>query len=326
MITWPHALATWGASAFHQIQDSLRQIVAHVAPTQTVVIVCCTQELMTCVAADLEQLSGDIRFIHAPSNDIWARDHGPLSCRRSEYIEFLDFQFNGWGAKYPAQHDNRITSNLHTQHLFQTNVLHHNFVLEGGSIESDGRGTLLTTAACLQHPKRNPGYTRPDITQYLRRHTGARRILWLEHGYLAGDDTDSHIDNLARFLNPDTIAYCACDDRRDEQYTELQHMKRELQAFNSAQGRPYQLIPLPLPNAMYNAQGQRLPASYANFLVTNDYVFVPQFDDDNDTIACDQLGAHFPDRTLVQVNSTGFIQQYGGIHCATMNLFGKLAP
>lgn len=324
LITWPHHIDTWGKSVFYAVEDALRQVIALVAPTQTVIIACHDAELIGRLAIDMGGIQGDLRFLHAPSNDIWARDHGPISCRRGDATDFLDFQFNGWGEKYPSELDNRITSNLDDQCVFQSNVVYQNFILEGGSIESDGRGTLLTTSACLQHPLRNPDYSRSEIEAYLRKHLHASRILWLESGFLCGDDTDSHIDNLARFLAPEAIAYTSCDDPKDEHYLALQKMKSELELLRTADDQPYTLLPLNIPQAVRNENGDRLPASYANFLITNEFVFVPQFGDDNDKQALDTLTPYFPSRRVIGIDGRALVHQYGGIHCATMNLFGLI--
>ncbi|MGM0564169.1 MAG: agmatine deiminase family protein [Pseudomonadota bacterium] len=324
LITWPHDIDLWGESLFAAVEDSLRHIIALTAPHQSVIIACNDAELVGRLAIEMGTVQGDLRFLYAPSNDIWARDHGPLSCLRDGHYHFLDFQFNGWGGKYDYQMDNRITVHLEEQCVFQDELVARNFVLEGGSIESDGEGTLLTTASCLLHPKRNPDYQRSEVESYLKRHLNAERLLWLEHGYLAGDDTDGHIDNLARFVSRDHIVYTACEDPGDEHYLALTKMRQELEQFTTADGEAYRLTALPLPEAIYDEDGRRLPASYANFLITNRYVFVPRFGDARDQQAMDCLAQCFPERQIEGVDGRALIHQGGGLHCATMNLFAAV--
>lgn len=324
MLTWPHDIELWGQALYQAVEDSLRHVVALTAPQQTVIIACNDAELVGRLAIELGTIQGDLRFLYAPSNDIWARDHGPISCQSDSGSHFLDFQFNGWGKKYDYQLDNRITANLEEQCVFQGELVARNFVLEGGSIDSDGQGTLLTTASCLLHPERNPDYQRSEIESYLKRHLHAERLLWLEHGYLAGDDTDGHIDNLARFASAEHILYTACNDPQDEHYIALTQMREELEKLTTLSGQPYQLTPLPLPAAQRDAEGRRLPASYANFLVTNQHVFVPQFNDPQDRHALDVLAECFPERQIEAVDGRALIHQGGGLHCASMNLFAAV--
>lgn len=257
----------------------------------------------------------------APSNDSWSRDHGPITvlCRNQPAI--FDFQFNGWGDKYPAILDNAITARLHGETLFGDAPLESiDFVLEGGSIDVDGSGTLLTTRRCLLAPTRNPGITATQIEDRLRELLGINRILWLDHGHLAGDDTDSHVDTLARFCNSSTIAYVACDDPKDEHFEELQAMERELRTLTAANGSPYRLVPLPLPRPKCDDRGNRLPATYANFLIINEAVLVPTYDDPADEVAVQQLRNCFPERIIVPIECLALIRQFGSLHCVSMQL------
>ena len=192
------------------------------------------------------------------------------------------------------------------------------FVLEGGSIDTDGEGTLLTTTACLLTESRNPQLDQQQIEMRLKTELGVTRILWLQHGFLAGDDTDSHIDMLARFCAPDTIAFMQCDDPGDEHFESLAAMAQELRQFRTRDGQPYRLIGLPLPAAIYNSVGQRLPASYANFLIINDAVLVPQYNDRSDEIVLKRLAACFPDRQMIGIPCRALIEQYGSLHCLSM--------
>ena len=192
------------------------------------------------------------------------------------------------------------------------------FVLEGGSIESDGQGTLLTTEACLLSANRNDSLTKDEIELFLKETFGLQRVLWLQNGYLAGDDTDSHIDTLARFCDAHTIAYVQCVDSADEHYEALRRMEKELQAFRTTEGQPYRLIPLPMAEAAWGDAGKRLPATYANFLIINGAVLLPCYSTLQDALAKEQLQTAFPDREVVGVDCQALIRQHGSLHCVTM--------
>jgi agmatine deiminase len=262
-----------------------------------------------------------VRLHNIASNDTWARDHGPVTVMDDGQPLLLDFTFNGWGGKFDATLDNLITHQLHTAGAFGAIPMRTiDLVLEGGSIESDGAGTLLTTAQCLLTPTRNPQYNRADIEDCLRSVLGCERFLWLEHGALAGDDTDSHIDTLARLCSADCIAYVACDDPTDEHYTELKTMEAELEAFRTRDGKPYHLVPLPWPKPRFAADGRRLPATYANFLIINGAVLLPTYDDPADPEAAARLAQCFPDREIISIPCLPLILQYGSLHCVTMQL------
>jgi agmatine deiminase len=256
-----------------------------------------------------------------PSNDTWSRDFGPLTIYEDGEPVLLDFGFNGWGLKFAADQDNQITARLQAAGAFgRLERRVPGLILEGGSIESDGAGTLLTTAECLLGPNRNPHLDREGVEAELRRWLGAERILWLKNGYLAGDDTDSHIDTLARLCPNDTIAYVACNDEQDEHYAALRRMEAELRIFRTRDGQPYRLIPLPWPAAKFDEEGTRLPATYANFLVINDAVLVPTYQDPNDAAALVAVGQAFPDRAIIGIDCLPLILQHGSLHCVTMQL------
>jgi agmatine deiminase len=198
--------------------------------------------------------------------------------------------------------------------------------LEGGSIESDGCGTLLTTSQCLLNPNRNPDLNSEQIEKELRDTLGCQRILWLHHGHLLGDDTDAHVDTLARLAPNDTILYVVCDDPRDEHYPALSRMAEELAAFRTEAGQPYRLLPLPWPAARFDDDGQRLPATYANFLIINGAVLVPTYDDPQDAQALITVGAAFPDREIIGIDCSAIILQHGSLHCLTMQLPQGVLP
>ncbi|MCB0571570.1 MAG: agmatine deiminase family protein, partial [Phaeodactylibacter sp.] len=251
--------------------------------------------------------------------DTWARDHGAITVEEDGQWVLLDFMFNGWGLKFPAFHDNLITGRLYEQGVFGSWPLRRpGMVLEGGGIESDGQGTILTTAECLLSPNRNPHLSQADIERQLSEWLGATHILWLHHGYLAGDDTDSHIDTLARLCPNDTIAYVRCGDPDDEHYAALQLMENELRAMRTKAGAPFRLTPLPWPQACYAADGFRLPATYANFLVINGAVLVPTYGAPQDDEALEIIGNCFPGRAVIGINCRMLIEQHGSLHCITM--------
>ena len=261
---------------------------------------------------------GDLRFFHAPNNNIWVRDYGPISCHREGTLDFLDFQFNGWGNLQPYELDNRLTAQLDEQCVFQANLVYQNFVLEGGSLDSDGLGTLLCSSHRLSHVNRNPDYNRSEIETYLCKHTTAKRLLWLEQ---AGNGS---IAKSVRFSSADTLIYSTCNDPIDEQYLASQALRTELESLRTSDGQAYNLVALPLPQAIHNENKQRLSASYTDFLITNQHVFVPQFGDNNDAIAVEQLQSLFADKQVVGIDSLALLHQGGSIHSATMNLFADI--
>jgi agmatine deiminase len=253
-------------------------------------------------------------------NDTWFRDFGPITVIEDNQPLLLDFQFNGWGNRYDASLDNLVTQRLEQKQYFNAPLRALDLFLEGGSIDSNGSGTLLTTESCLLNNNRN-SLGKPQTENALKKHLGAQNLLWLKHGFLEGDDTDGHIDNLARFVSHDTIVYLTCSNPSDEHYSSLKTMQHELAEFRQANGKPYRLVPLPLPTACYSRiDHHRLPASYINFLIINHAVLIPTFDCPADNIAQQTLQQCFPDRAIVPINSKGFIEQNGGIHCLTMQL------
>ncbi len=323
MLTWPHAGTDWGPN-LAEIESVFIEITRIIGASEQMIITCCDDAHKKSVLRKLEAAQIPRRrvsiFIHA-SNDSWARDHGPISVLKNGHAHLLDFEFNGWGGKYPAEKDNLLNRALYRQQAFgDTPFARLLFVLEGGSIDSDGQGKLLTTTACLLNPTRNPSLNKTGIEHRLTQYLGTQQVLWLEHGWLQGDDTDRHIDMLARFCDPATIAYTCCDDEADEHFAPLQAMKQELAAFRTHTGDTYKLVPLPIPQPIYNEQARRLPASYANFSIINEAVLVPQYHDPADKIAITHLQACFPDRAIIGINCLPVIQQHGSLHCLTMQL------
>ena len=253
------------------------------------------------------------------SNDTWARDHGFITVEEFDGTKvLLDFQFNGWGQKFAAELDNQINRHLYEQGLVEGRYESHlDFVLEGGSIESDGRGTIFTTRCCLMAPHRNQPLTQQQIDDRLKQYLGAERVVWLEHGSLIGDDTDGHIDTLVRICPDDTIIYTGGDG----DHPDLDDMKRELQTLRTLDGQPYRLLKLPLPRPIYD-DGDRLPATYANYLVVNGAVLVPTYNQpDLDQEAMRVVGQAYPDREIVGIDCRPVIRQHGSLHCCTMQYY-----
>ena len=260
-------------------------------------------------------------FIEIPTNDTWIRDYGYISIKEEGEKKLLDFTFDGWGGKFEASLDNSVNVTLHQKGYMGTTLLKSiDFVLEGGSIESDGESTILTTTACLCNPNRNGGLSKSQVEEKLKETLETERVLWLDHGYLAGDDTDSHVDTLARFVNSKTIAYVKCDNKEDEHYVALQKMEAQLQSFKTKEAKPYTLVPLPMTDAIYNEEGERLPATYANFLICNDALLYPSYSDKNDKIVHEIFKGLFPDKEIIPINCLKLIEQGGSLHCSTMQV------
>ena len=319
-LTWPHKDSLW--YEVEKVQACYTEIARTILRYEPLVI----------VGRDIAEIQADlarngltdqagIRFYEAPINDTWARDHGAISVYGDQGEKcILDFVFNGWGLKFAADLDNQITRAMVRAGAFAPDVRYQDmrpYVLEGGSIDTDGAGTLLTTSECLGSLNRNEYLTRQEIEEKLKHAFGLQRILWLDHGGIAGDDTDSHVDILARFCGPDTIAYTSCDDEADENYVALKAMEEQLRTFRTLDGKPYRLIPLPLPDALY-LDDYRLPGSYANFLIVNGAVLMPGACSPKDEVAAAQLKLAFPDRDVVVIDCRPLLSGHGGLHCITM--------
>lgn len=259
---------------------------------------------------------------HCKTNDTWARDHGPITLRDEDgKLTLLDFRFNGWGNKFDAELDNKVTRNMHEEGLLQGRLADNDdFVLEGGAIESDGKGTIFTTDFCLLAPNRNQPMEQEEIEEELLFRLKAKRIVWLHHGKLIGDDTDGHIDTTVRVAPDDTLLYNRCMEKDDEHYEDFVALEEELKALRTEDGKPYKLIALPQPHAIYY-DDERLPATYANFLIINGAVLVPTYaQEENDKKACEAIAKAFPGREIIPIDSTTIIRQHGSIHCCTMQI------
>ncbi len=323
-LTFPHARSDW-AELLPEVLPCFAAIAAAVARYQNLLVVCDNAEA---VHPWLEGIPSERLFLaEIPSNDTWARDHGGITILENDRPVVLDFFFSGWGLKFPAHLDNRITRRLWEGGLLRAEHRYAGLLLEGGAIDSDGRGTLLTTSACLLSPNRHPHLSRAQLEAQLCDLFGLQRVLWLDSGYLAGDDTDAHVDTLARFCSPNTIAYVYCPDPLDEHFTPLADMERQLQQWTTLEGQPYRLVRLPWPDACYAADGHRLPATYANFLIINGAVLVPTYRVPQDALAIALFQTLFPDRDIVPIDCRPLIEQHGSLHCVTMQYpIGVVGP
>lgn len=327
MLAWPHADTDW-QPLLGSAERSYSAIAKAILTRQNLLLLCRDQQH----EAHIRNLLGNdiasqrLHCRHLDYNDTWVRDYGPLTVSEigsgipANALSLRDFTFNGWGNKFTADADNRVTQQLGWTVPVETVPL----VLEGGSVDINSRGQLLTTRQCLLNPNRNPTLDQATIEAALRQHLGASAIWWLEHGDLEGDDTDAHIDTLARFCNDDTIAYVQCQRPEDSHYPALRRMEQELQ--HLADTERLSLLPLPLPAAQYDDQGQRLPATYANFLIINGAVLVPTYQCDTDAEALRLLDAAFPQHEVVGIPCLPLIQQHGSLHCVTMQLAAGAGP
>ncbi|GGF68605.1 agmatine deiminase family protein [Wenyingzhuangia marina] len=313
--TFPHPESDW-AYMYTKVVACFVNIIKAASGFQPVLVGCYDKNMVQTYF--INKTEYPIHFIEIPSNDTWARDHAAITILADEKPILLDFTFNGWGQKFEATLDNQITQNLKTSVFKNLNIQVEDFILEGGAIESDGEGTLLTTSECLLSEFRNPNMTKEQIDVYLKNTFGLEKILWLDHGYLAGDDTDSHIDTLARLCDKNTIAYVKCEDKNDEHYEALQKMEAQLKTFTNSKNEPYKLIPLPWPNACFNEDGERIPATYANFLIVNNGVLVPIYNIPQDQEALDIIQSIFPERKVIGLDCLPLIDQHGSLHCISM--------
>ncbi|MDE6479726.1 MAG: agmatine deiminase family protein [Muribaculaceae bacterium] len=264
-----------------------------------------------------------ISYIPMEYNDTWTRDYGLITVLRNDRLRALDFGFNAWGLKFAADKDNLVNLNLDKKGMLQplTYRNERDFILEGGSVESDGNGTILTTSRCLQSPNRNGGKTKSELNNELRERLGADHVLWLDYGALEGDDTDSHIDTLARLAPDDTIVFTGTKNFDDAQFEDLLAMRAQLTLFRTAEGNPYNLVELPLPDPVLDTDGSRLPATYANYLVANGVIFMPTYaQPDKDELAMRSIKIAYPTHKVVGVDCRTLLRQHGSLHCATMQI------
>lgn len=320
-LTWPHENTDW-EYMLEEVTACFVVLATEIMKRQKLIIVCANKDVVKYELKEQSIYFDNLQLIELPSNDTWARDHGGISVFNNNKKQIYDFTFNGWGLKFASNFDNQITRGLFANNIINNDVdivNKKNFTLEGGAIESDGKGTLLTTSECLLSPNRNSYFSKDEIENYLKEIFGLNRVLWLDYGYLAGDDTDSHIDTLARFCDEHTIAYVKCEDRNDEHYVALLKMEEQLKSFVNYEGNPYYLIPLPMATPVYDEDNERLPATYANFLIMNDAVLLPFYNDKvKDEEARIQLQKAFPTKEIIGIDCSVLIRQHGSLHCVTM--------
>ena len=325
LIAWPHAGTDW-AQRLGEVEDTYVALVAAITRFQPAWICVADDDLQTYAEARLRSARVDmdqVRFIAFDYDDTWLRDSGPIVLREGDGFRVLDFHFTAWGGKFEAGRDDRLVESLASQGVFGDAPRQRiDFALEGGGIETDGAGSLLTTWQCLH--ERHPQAARAELDSKLRDWLAQDRVLWLDRGWLEGDDTDAHIDTLARFAPGDAIVFQACDDPGDSHYAELQAMAAELAALRTSDGRAYRLFPLPWAAPILD-DGRRLAASYANFLIVNGAVLMPAYGDRTDDRAAAVLAQAFPGREIVQVPCRPLIWQNGSLHCITMQIPRGLA-
>ncbi len=316
LMAFPHKDTDWNSDLKSALVPFIR-IAQAIAYAQPVYIICDDKDDIS----DLFCSTRNMSFIEIPTNDTWIRDFGYISIVEDGEVKLLDFTFDAWGGKFESALDNEVNKILHKKGYMGITPLETiDFVLEGGAIESDGLGTIMTTTACLCNKNRNGGLSKDEVEEKLAEYLGAKRVLWLDHGYLAGDDTDSHIDTLARFVSADTIAYVQSKDVDDEHYSELKKMEEQLKEFRTLEGEPYILFPLPMPSAKYNQEGSRLPATYANFLITNGALVYPTYSDEEDEYAHEIFKILFPNKEIIPVECSRLIEEGGSLHCSTMQI------
>lgn len=326
LLAWPHEETDWQPH-LHIVEPVFVEIATVISRYERVVIATPDRERVTELLAAGGAQMERVDLYPVDTNDTWARDFGPITVTEDGRPLLLDFGFNGWGLKFASCLDNCITRRLQEAGAFgDTPLATRGMVLEGGSIESDGAGTILTTAECLLNENRNPHLTEAEIEQTLREELGAEHVLWLRSGFLAGDDTDSHIDTLARLCPDDTILYVSCDKAKDMHFGAICAMEEELRNFRTREGKPYRLISLPWPEPRFDETGERLPATYANFLVINGAVLVPTYRDSRDAETLAAVGKAFPGRDIIGIDCLPLILQHGSLHCVTMQLPKGVLP
>lgn len=321
MLTLPHKDSDWNY-ILEESLDQYRRIAETLTASGIRIVLLCrnAKEASTLMSRCDREL---IRYVEADYNDTWTRDYGMITVERNGRLRALDFGFNAWGLKFAADKDNLVNLSLKTKGCLLSDTYRNerDFILEGGSVESDGRGTLMTTSECLRSPNRNGGKTKEDLNEILHDRLGADHVLWLDHGSLIGDDTDSHIDTLARLAPDDTIVFTGTRDFDDPQFEALLAMRAQLSMFRTAEGNPFNLVELPLPAAICDEEGNRLPATYANYLVANGNIFMPTYGQPTlDSLAMRTIRIAYPNHKVTGIDCRTLIKQHGSLHCATMQV------
>lgn len=308
-IIFPHQDSDW-VDYLSDAQETFKNIINKIIKYQKCLVVC---DDINEVKKHFSE-NKNLFFVEYKTDDTWARDTSALCVENHQDIELLDFIFTGWGDKFQANKDNAMSKNI--AKLYSKELKSYDFILEGGGVESNGANIILTTSECMLNKNRNKDLDSLQITQRLNEYFGATDILYLNHGYLAGDDTDSHIDTLARFIDEKTIIYVKCEDKEDEHYQELKLMEDELKVY--AKEYDLKLIALPMSDAIY-FEDERLPATYANFLFVNGAVLVPTYGVKQDETALEIFRDAIKDRDIIGVDCSTLIKQHGSLHCVTMN-------
>ena len=327
MIAWPHDKTDWA-----YMLDEVEQCYINVANTilkyENLIILTNRPEHVDSLITKSDKHK--VVYLDITTNDTWCRDFGAISIMEGENTAVCNYKFNAWGNKFNWELDNQVTSKMHQIGTFQCKMIDcSDFILEGGSIETDGNGTLLVTSQCLLTPTRNPHMGKQEIEAYLCDTLGVNKVLWLDYGAFIGDDTDSHIDTLARIAPNNSIVYAGCEDTEDGHYSELKRMEEQLQTFTNVNNDKFNLYKLPFPQAIYDEEGERLPATYANYLIVNGAVLVPTYNQpENDKKAIHILQPVFPTPAIVGIDCNALIKQHGSLHCITMqfpiNIFKNL--
>ena len=320
LVAWPHSETDW-ADRLAEVETTYVALVGAIVRFERAIICVADDALEAHARAALQAAGVDmdrVRFVRAEYDDTWLRDSGPITLRTAGGFRLLDFRFTGWGGKFEASRDDALVETLERGGLFErAERASIAFALEGGAIDTDGEGTLLTTWQCLN--QRHPDASREELSAKLADWLAQDRVLWLDHGYLEGDDTDAHVDTLARFASPDSIVFQGCDDPNDSHYPHLRAMADELAALRTKDGQPYRLFELPWAQPILD-EGRRLAASYANFLIVNGAVLAPSYGDEADARAQAVLREAFPAHEIVMVPCRPLIWQNGSLHCITMQL------
>ena len=328
LMAWPDNRDTWPGDHLTNVETVYRELIRTLLKYEPVVLLTSSEKVGTRaidVIGDTSALNHQLHLLAMPVNDVWVRDSGPIAVRdKNGQIHFTDWEFNSWGEKYsPWDDDNQIPQRL-SQH-FDIPLHSVGKILEGGSIDTNGEGIFLTTESVLLNPNRNPDLSRTDIESYLYSYLGAEKVIWLKDG-LEGDDTDGHIDDLARFVSPNTIVTSLTEDRSNPNYDILYENLDILMGSFDLKGRAFNIITLPLPDTLSSELtvdgSSHVPSSYANFYIANGAVLVPLYDSRTDQQALDIFKMLFPDRTVEGIPCSDLVWGQGSIHCITQQLYG----
>ena len=316
-LSWPHKEASWPGK-IHTIFPSYAKFIKELVKGEEVKINVANKAMQEFAIQILEKEQVDLSRVHFfmhPTNDAWCRDHGPaflINPTATQPKAIVDWGYNAWGDKYPPYDLDDVIPTLIANH-YNYPVFHPGIVMEGGSVEFNGKGTVLTSTACLLNPNRNPHLNQQQIEHYLCAYYGVEQVLWVDEG-IVGDDTDGHIDDTVRFVNEDTVLTVVETNRADENYSLLQHNLQQLKSMRLLNGKQLNIVEIPMPEPLFY-EGQRLPCSYANFYIANNAVIVPVFNTKNDERALQLIQECFPSREVVGIDSTDIIWGLGSFHC-----------